>query len=353
MVVEVPADLVAAASAQCDSLKYTGHDNCHPIRDVGDGRVTVATAAGNYNPVFYWVIGTAAKPFHGAAALYAMRIATAVLCALGFALGVGLLASSTTRPRWLILGLFASLTPTVVYSTAVAAPNGPEMAAGLLLWASLVVLGQEGVEGRRSGRLLVMATVAAMLLAVLRTLGPLWLGLVVIAAIGYVGIGRVRDLVRARPSWFLGASTAVALAVAAGIAWALNSNSFHAPPVSVAEASQTSADAEASQVFQIPVWTLQLIGAFPFRDQPAPAAVYPMVLVVVVTMLVVAVRRSRGRSVGDRRSHHGGRVPASGVDDGDDRGTRRHLAGALPAPLRHWDPWPLRAGDGPGRLGCC
>ncbi len=87
MVVEVPADLVAAASGQCDSLKYTGHDNCHPISDAGDGRVTVATAAGNYNPLFYWVIGTAAKPFHGAAALYAMRIATAVLCAVGFALG--------------------------------------------------------------------------------------------------------------------------------------------------------------------------------------------------------------------------------------------------------------------------
>ncbi len=42
------------------------------------------------------------------------------------------------------------------------------------------------------------------------------------------------------------------------------------------------------------MWTLQLIGAFPLRDEPAPAAVYPMVLVVVVTMLVVAIRRSRG-----------------------------------------------------------
>ena len=35
--IPVPEDVVAAASAMCDSYDYTGRGNCHPVEHVGAG----------------------------------------------------------------------------------------------------------------------------------------------------------------------------------------------------------------------------------------------------------------------------------------------------------------------------
>src|SRR4051794_21396389 len=65
--VTVPADLAAAAGAQCASLRYTGHDNCLPVEELPRGMVRIASSAGSYPPAFYWLVGTAGRPFRGAA----------------------------------------------------------------------------------------------------------------------------------------------------------------------------------------------------------------------------------------------------------------------------------------------
>ena len=80
----VPADIVDAARRECQRLRYTVHSDCVG-KAVGDERI-VSSGAGRYHPLFYAVIGTAARPFHGAAALYAMRFATAALAAAFLAL---------------------------------------------------------------------------------------------------------------------------------------------------------------------------------------------------------------------------------------------------------------------------
>src|SRR5689334_13456598 len=64
--VAVPRSIVTAAHPICASYAYTGVDNCTPVRTLDDGRVLVASAASAYNPLFYWVVGIAAKPFEGA-----------------------------------------------------------------------------------------------------------------------------------------------------------------------------------------------------------------------------------------------------------------------------------------------
>ena len=97
--VSVPADLVTAAHAQCADLSYTGHDNCNPAQRNDDGTVLVASGAGAYNPVYYWVVGTIARPFEGAAALYAMRVASAALCLLFMGLAAWAL-SLRRRGAW-------------------------------------------------------------------------------------------------------------------------------------------------------------------------------------------------------------------------------------------------------------
>ena len=132
--VTVPRELADAARFQCERLRYTGPENCSPTAS-SQSTVRAASGAGLYHPAYYWVVGTAAQPFDGAAALYAMRIVSAALCLLF----IGLAAWSATRvaSRWPLVAVILAASPVLVYSTTIVAPNGLEMAAGLALWASL------------------------------------------------------------------------------------------------------------------------------------------------------------------------------------------------------------------------
>ena len=57
-------------------------------------------------------------------------------------------------------------------------------------------------------------------------------------------------------------------------------------------------DSSWGQVVRWPTWILGSIGAFPYRDQPAPLVVHLLVLLVLVTMLVAAVRHGSGHGRG-------------------------------------------------------
>ncbi|WP_205474718.1 DUF2142 domain-containing protein [Nocardioides sp. SYSU D00038] len=292
MLVRVPADLVEAAHEQCASLPYTEHDNCNPVRPAGAGRVEVATAASNYNPVYYWVIGTVAEPFEGAAALQAMRITSALLCALVVLAAAAALRAAGMR-HWTALGLVTALTPTLVYTTVVAAPNGLEAAAGLSLWAALLALGRSADEGAPSvpvGWLLAQVAVSGVLLSGLRTLGPFFVLMIATVVLVHVGPRRWWALVRRRATAVTAVAGVVVAAMAAGVWWALDSSSYSAP----SDAASTAADSDPSDAVAVHRWVLQLVGAFPYRDQPAPVLVYPLVLLVVLLLVVAAGRRARG-----------------------------------------------------------
>ena len=44
----------------------------------------------------------------------------------------------------------------------------------------------------------------------------------------------------------------------------------------------------------VPLWVFRTVGAFPYREAPAPAHVYPLVLIVVVRLMVFGFLHSRG-----------------------------------------------------------
>lgn len=284
----VPRTLAEAASAQCASLSYPGPDNCHPVEIRGD-RALIATAAGPYDPAFYWVIGTAAKPFSGTHALYAMRLTTALVCALLLMLAAGLLTRAGTG-RWVTLGLVAAITPEVIYSSVVAAPDGPEMALGLVLWASLLALAREH-DVRRQRGLLAAAVAAAVLLAFVRQLGPLWIVAILLSAMAYLGWARVREVVGRHRVLIGCAVLLVFLATCWWLLWQLVASHVHSPPDLV---PQTRERHRWILAFNVPVWILQMIGAFPYRDQPAPLWIYPLFLFVLLLFVVGAWRVTRG-----------------------------------------------------------
>ncbi|WP_028650558.1 DUF2142 domain-containing protein [Nocardioides halotolerans] len=292
LLVDVPAELVKASEGQCRELAYIVPDTCDGDGPGGrPGTVRATTSAGNYEPVYYWVVGTAGEPFSGAHALYAMRAMAALLCAVVLALAVWCL-TTWVRGTWAFVGLLVGLTPTFVYSTTLAAPNGLEMAAGVLLWTALLGLGGRGPVDhgllRRERWLLGAAALAVVLLAGLRTLGPLWVVLILACVAALRGPGTVLAIaLRHR----LQVALICVLAVATtGSVLLWNQGKVSVPP------GEYSGEIESNigQVFRWLNWILGSVGAFPFRDQPAPLEVYVLALLVLITMWVAAVRRGAG-----------------------------------------------------------
>lgn len=280
--VTVPRSLVSAAEPVCSSYPYTGHDNCHPVGDEGpDGKVEVASAASTYNPVFYWLVGSAATPFSGADALYAMRIATAVLCAFL----VGLAAWTITRwsrSLWPCAGLVVALSPVAVFSASVVAPDGPEMCAALLLWVSLLGLHSHDAVARHQRALLVCATVGALVLTTLRSIGPLWVALIVLTVLLPLGPRRIVDLVRRTPVLAGSCSALVLVATVASVWWTRSAGTNTLEPFDTDVTNRWTAT-----LGQVPLWLLQSIAAFPRRSNAAPPVVYAAVAAVFVLLLVV------------------------------------------------------------------
>jgi len=280
--VSVPAAIVDAAHAQCEGLHYTGPENCNAISTNDDGSVVIASSAGSYYPPFYWVVGTAGSPFDGAAALYAMRIAAALLCLAFFGLTTWSLRH--LPGRWPLAALVLAATPVLIYSTTVVAPNGLEMSAALTLWASLLALVHRPVD---SARLLWVAIVAATVLGSLRALGPVFILLIV----GTIAVLNPRGLwaaIRSHPRTIALGCALVGIAVALFAAWTLG------PVSSVLEEDELEGPPGFKPI-NLVLWSMQSIAAFPFRNQMGPWIVYPVVGTLVMLLFVFAFRGASRR----------------------------------------------------------
>lgn len=288
-IVAVPEEIVDAASTQCADLDYTGVDNCFPISNLVDGTVTIATAAGQYHPLYYFALGRMTREFEGAGADYAMRIVSSLVCAAGCALAALALSSAGAGP-WTRFGFLASLTPVLLYTTTLPAPNGPEIVAGLCLWTSLMALLRRGVGSRWFLPLLLLATASGCTLGILRILGPMLLGLIVLSIVAFVGVKHVWSVTNARTVPFAVSALMVTAAVAHGAWWTLTSG-LTEEWVDVPDAG----DAQVSLGAQPVVWVLQVVGAFPLRNDPAPVGVYALYLLVVAPLLMMGLKRASGR----------------------------------------------------------
>lgn len=294
--VPVPRDTIETTGPACDSFRYTGPANCTAYAEVpGDpDTVLVASAASRYNPVYYVPVGYPSSLVDGTTALLVMRVVSSLLSAA--VLGLGALAITTwARTRWPLLGLFLAATPTVLYSSSLATPNGLNIVSGLSLWAALLGL-LHGPDDRRTRSLLfTVSAVSAATLVTTHTLGLVWLGLIVTAVAiqrGRLTLPRV-PLAQRRAAWT--ALAFVALAVAFAIAWVLVSKT-NDPSSEVGELVKGAWWKYAFTV-GVPLWPLQAIAAFPMRDQMAPLAVYGIgaSMMMIVAVLAVASLRKRGQ----------------------------------------------------------
>ena len=286
LLVRVPSDLVRAARPQCERMGSSGPQNCDgPLG--AQGLRTVASAATTYPPLYYWIVGQAAGARDGAAGLYVMRGVSALLCTL--MIGVAAWVFPRTRWRGPQIGFLLALSPVLVYSTSIVAPNGLEMSAALCVWAAALRLrdvlpkvSPEGVAVPWS----VLVT-AGVVLCLARTLGPVFLILIVALVLGFRPRVNLALLLQRLRVWrtCVGAGI-LAVAGISSVAWTYARGPFS--PAAAQEGDPGVQMSWADLVGNFVLWGFQAIAAFPYRDQLAPTIVYALWGSVLVAWLLVA-----------------------------------------------------------------
>jgi hypothetical protein len=250
--------------------------------------VTIASAAASYNPVWYAVMGVVALPFSGDGAVYAMRLITCLASALLCAWAASL-TTSWSRNRWPLLACIVASTPTLIYSTSVAAPNGIEYAAAMLTWSAALSLAQPSPRARSVLPLLI----GSFGVCVAHSTGPMWLCLILLTTILTRPVRHWWELARTHR----GATGIAVLGIAAMSAASLLY--VYLAKTNAPEAPGRLFDFDGPKVaLQNVLWPLQATAAFPLRDQQAPAAVYALWMVPLVALLVMATRHADRRTRG-------------------------------------------------------
>lgn len=281
----VPRALVDAARPICESYEYTGPDNCRPVAHLDEDRVTIATAASRYNPVFYWLIGQPASWFDGAASLYVMRLVAALICS-SFIAVAGWAMTLWARSHWPVAGMLVALSPVAVYSTAVAAPNGAEICAALAIWAVLLGLSTQRLSVRATNTLILASAPAVAFLVGLRQLGPLFLAAIVLVAMALLGRSGTSAIVRENWRALLVVVLTALVAGAAHLWWILRAGSLRLEAL-----PEMDTNPFAAAMGKLPLWLLQTIAAFPTRTEQAPMLVYAAWFVLFAGLVALAFRQ--------------------------------------------------------------
>lgn len=286
--IRVPEDIVLAARDRCEALPYMEPDNCRPVSAPDQrGNVLVASASSRYNPAFYWLVGTVAQPFEGSAALYAMRAATAVLCST-LLLGALWVSVRFGRSLWPTVGVISVLTPVFLYATSVAAPNGIQMSAALVLWCCGSALLGATARGRELPLLGLLAAAVPLVVAT-HTTGPLWAALSfgVLALLGprdWVDLWRRRrGAVSALLAW-------LAFTTLLSSAWTLT-----AQPNLHGDSGDFKGLTALDVIQAMVLWIFQSIGALPFRNEWMPPLVFAISLVTFSIFVIGAAVHARAR----------------------------------------------------------
>lgn len=285
--VRIPGDIVSAASAVCRGYEYTRPDDCVPVRRFTGGNVEIASAASAYNPAYYLVVGTLARPFHGVEVDYVIRGVTALACALLLAWAATMVASWGRTP-WPLVAFTLGLTPVLVYSTAIASPNGVAYSGAALLWTSML-----SVVRRRVGtvREAVGAGVGAVALLTMHGTGPMLTFLVLVLVLALRPVRAWLRFVNEHRAVWLGVAAIVLVVALASVAWI-----GYAHPAAIGEPADAPLTLADDLAFQA-VWLLEAIAVFPTVTEYPPAVVYALWGLPLLGVLVLLLRRARGRTL--------------------------------------------------------
>ena len=119
--------------------------------------------------------------------------------------------------------------------------------------------------------------------------------MITVVALVLFGPRRLTKVVQRRPVICVLGSILVFAAAVANVAWVRAAGTLTGGEVSLVPIDGSESSVPAVAVGQVPLWVLQSIGAFPLRDESAPAIVYACYLIVFAVLLAYATRRADPR----------------------------------------------------------
>lgn len=270
----------------------------------GSGQRDFATWVGAYNPLYYYVVGWPSLILDdGVTAVYAMRVASALLSALllAWAFQAGL---SVRDARWMPFGLAFLALPMIVYLAGSVNPNGVEISAGAALWIGLIRLLQSYGPTRLSTQapllprwyLWLIVAVAAVFLVNARAIGPLWVVVIVAACLVIAGWAATRQLFRDPRAYpWLGVIAAGSIFA---IVWTLATGNA-AGQAEANDAPLVGASALSgilAMLRRTGDWVHQALGYFGWLDTPLPGESYIPIYVALgfLTLLAFLGTNRRG-----------------------------------------------------------
>lgn len=262
---EIEGQLVPANFA-CEGLHPDVTASCHlaPVQPQRQP-VRLPSYVGDYPPTLYVGPGLLMRIAGDAVtALLVGRLASAALVLALLGLAAALLGSPR-RPQALAM-LAIAATPMVVFLGSSLNPNGGEVAAAACFAAGCLRLSRGSMPPSWAWP---ATGVAGAILASSRTLGPLWVALIVVVVLVLAGMRGSLTRVRAGRRWALAAGVLTAAGVIAGLGWDLVTHG-HTAAATTSIASRLTADVKLLPGVVLP----EQIGVFGFLDVELPRAVY-------------------------------------------------------------------------------
>ena len=242
---------------------------------------------GSFNPTYYAIVGWPSLFLTGDVGVYAMRLCAAAVNAalLGFA-GFCLLRSG--RGRAGVLALCVAATPMTLFAGSIINPSGMEICAAILAWCAALSLFTAERPGRRDvSVLLIPLTLGLALLSEVRLLGPLWVAVILVAAL-MVSTKQARAALR-RDRRVRGAGAVLLFAIGTALWWSLTA------PLELFSLQDSHNDFLAAVRMvadTIPIYLQQMVFLYGWAEAAAPTL--SMILVfATLTVLVVPTLSAR------------------------------------------------------------
>lgn len=294
---EVPRYIAHLHERTCYVFQPSTSAGCViPVSGDPDELVTTGTSATANTPVYYALVGWPTLFLSGDVAIYAMRMVSALLCAL--ALGIAVMQlSSLERSRWPLIGLVAAATPMVLYLAGAVNPNGLEAASSAGLFATLLAAFRSDAPARLTWERVGLVAILVALLANTRSIALLWVLVILAAALLLGERGVIVRLLRTRPAWVLIAGSA-AIALVSALAYVLPKG--YDPVLADVRVSPIAAFVSVlGRTFE---FGAAFIGEFGWLDTPSPAytaLVWSAAIVALVLgAAVLSARVQRATAIG-------------------------------------------------------
>ncbi|WP_246848560.1 DUF2142 domain-containing protein [Pseudarthrobacter sp. NIBRBAC000502772] len=214
LTVQVPKYIAELSNYNCFATRSNETPACSPPIGTESNPVPADTSAGNYNPVYYVIVGLGSLGLTGEPALYAMRLISSWLAAF-FLAAIFYAAASMRRSPYILVASTVAVTPAVLFLTGSVNPNALEIGTAGAFYMGLCLMLEQRARPQPNLLAAVIVTASGVLLSNTRPLSFLWIAVALAAALLGNNLSSIRKVLTTRSfqlsAFFVGLSCIFAL----------------------------------------------------------------------------------------------------------------------------------------------